>query len=183
MSSDSGSADGGEARGMNRRRFIKGSAVGAAAVAAMGLPQVAGVASAQGGGQPMTMKVTGATVTVNDTDDVAYFIVVGDIVEVDGAAATGVYLCRGVIFPFSTLVGGTPDPDADTHVDQRFRIDGVGSIFGAGSEGDGAGEPLGILGGTGRFIGAHGTYNQTNADGPIPLGTGVLEFGFNIRRG
>lgn len=182
MSSDSGSETEGEGRDMNRRRFIQGGAVGAAAVAAMGLPQLAGVASAQGGGQPMTITVANSTITfVGLIDDpVAYFIVVGDVDSVDGETVTGKFFCRGVLFDEGAV---DATAGAVSFVDQRFRIDGVGTIQGAGAEGDDDDQPLAIVGGTGRFVGAHGTYAQSGGTAPVPLGGGNLEFEFHIRRG
>ncbi len=178
---------------MNRRRFLQGSAVGAAAVAALGLPQLAGVASAQGGGQPMTIRVEEAHLTMNAgaPPSATYFIVVGDITEVDGdESATGKFFCRGVLFPSAgapDLIVATPPADAISFVDQRFRIDGVGTIQGAGAEGDSLGEPLAIGGGTGRFVGAHGTYSGVGNPIPFPPGEGLdpgeIIFEFNIRRG
>ena len=59
-----------------------------------------------------------------------------------------------------------------TFVDQRFLIDGWGSIIGAGNEL--SDEPLAVTGGTG----AVGTYT---GDGlPSPVGTGDLTFEFNL---
>ena len=101
---------------------------------------------------------------------------------VDGVPATGKYLCKGVAFFNAPPVPTAPD--AATFVDQRFRIDGVGSILGAGAEGDGllGRDDLAVVGGTGKFVGAAGEYSAT-AGGPIPFGPGNITFQFNIRRG
>jgi hypothetical protein len=104
---------------------------------------------------------------------------------VDGEPATGKWFCKGVAFVFSTLDARSPDPDALSYAEQRFRIDGVGSILGQGTEGDGLApikDDMAIVGGTGRFVGVHGSYTAL-APGPIPFADGVLEYVFDIRRG
>ncbi len=110
------------------------------------------------------------------------FVVVGDISMVDGVPATGKYFCKGVAF-FTTPASG-PDPDANTYVDHRFRIDGVGSILGAGAEGDRllGRDDLAVVGGTGRFVGVAGEYFAAEG-GPLPFGSGSITYQFHIRRG
>lgn len=169
---------------VSRRKFVHGgSAVGAAAVAGLAAPSLAGAAQ----GRPMTVRVENATITLNvlPAPSATFFLVIGTITQVDGALAGGTYYCRGVFtetaaLGLPNLAAGTPVPIPGlTFVEQRFRIDGEGTIVGSGDEGD---HPLAIVGGTGRFTGAHGTYSP-DAGLPIPVGAGVINFDFNIRRG
>lgn len=111
----------------------------------------------------MTVEVENARITLNvlAAPSATYFVVIGDIVEVDGEPASGKFYCEGVfVDPVSMglppLIDGAPAPDGGTFVDQRFIIDGVGSIIGVGSEF--SQEPLALTGGTGLFVGAHGSY-------------------------
>ncbi len=150
-----------------------------------------GSAAAQKGGSLMTVEVESATITLHAGADVfdpsasvTSFIVIGDITEVDGEMATGKFYCKGVFVDptgsgLPPLADGTPAPDGGTYVDQRFRIDGVGSIIGAGAEF--SDEPLAVTGGTGHFTGVHGTY--TGVGLPIPVSDGRLTFEFRLRRG
>ena len=113
----------------------------------------------------------------------SYFIVIGNITEVDGEPVTGKYYCRGVFTDpaavgLPPLIPGTPPSGGLTFVEQRFRIDGRGTIVGSGDEGD---APLAILGGTGDFIGVHGSYTPSGF--PVPLGAGTITFDFRLRRG
>lgn len=108
------------------------------------------------------------------------FVVVGDVTAVNGETATGTFYCMGVLLGDGS---GTDGFGAATFVGQRFRIDGRGTILGAGAEGDDTGESLGIVGGTGRFVGAQGSYRQTGGLGPMPAGDGTIEYTFRIRSG
>jgi hypothetical protein len=167
---------------LSRRKILKGGAlVGGAAAAALAVAAVPSGVEAQGRGRRLTVMVNNAAFTSFplDGDPPHYFIVVGDIVAVDGAAATGKYFCRGEIFLGD--LPNTPDPDAVSFVDQRFRIDGVGALHGVGAEGDGLGEPLALIGGTGRYVGVSGSYTGTG--NPTPFADGVLNFTFSIQRG
>jgi len=151
---------------VSRRSLLKGSAAGVAA-AAVGLaaPEIA-----EARRRKLIIEVENAGFTPG-SGDVNNFIVIGDIVTVNGHNATGKFFCKGVLF--TGTENGT-NPDAGTYVDQRFRIDGVGSILGAGAEFDGIGEHMAVVGGTGRWAGARGTYV---ADGGPPN----ITFEFNIR--
>ena len=177
---------------LSRRSLLGvGAAASAAAVAGLAAPSLVGVASAHGVGRHMTLRVVDAHITANGglgDPSATFFIVIGNITQVDGEAATGKFYCRGVVtnpaaLGLPPLVDGTPDSGGFTSVEQRFRIDGMGSIIGSGDEGDVTGEPLAIIGGTGRFTGAHGTYTGAGAPIPLPGGTGTLDFNFRIRRG
>ncbi|HXV78295.1 MAG TPA: hypothetical protein VEG60_00300 [Candidatus Binatia bacterium] len=169
------------------KRGVAGMALAAAALAAVTLA-TANTSKAAGGGRRLSIKVENAVLTSGPGSSVSVdnFIVVGDITMVDGKPASGKFFCKGVLFPTSVLDGGTPDPDAVTYVDQRFRIDGEGSILGAGTEVDGQAaiqDDLAVVGGTGRWVGAAGTYTAV-AGGPIPFTQdGTILFEFRIRRG
>ncbi len=163
---------------LTRRRFLMGGAAGAAAVVGLGLPGIAGVAAAEGE-RALAIKVEDAQVTLLEATNPNYFVVVGNVTTVDGQAASGKFFCRGVLFLTSTLDAGTPDPGAGSHVDQRFKIDGRGTILGAGAEFD-PDEPLVIVGGTGDFVGVSGTYMGLSGN-PIPFDDGKLVFLFRIR--
>jgi hypothetical protein len=108
------------------------------------------------------------------------FVVVGDVTAVNGETASGTFYCMGVLLGDGSGMDGF---GAATFVDQRFRIDGRGTILGAGAEGDDMGESLAIVGGTGRFIGGQGSYRQTGGLGPMPAGDGTIEYTFRIRSG
>ncbi len=69
-------------------------------------------------------------------------------------------------------------PDtAFTFVDQRFRLDGRGQIYGSGEEGE---APMLIVEGTGDFEDVKGTYAGTGLPVGAPSGTGTLEFAFDL---
>lgn len=167
---------------LTRRSLIKGGAAGMAAAAMAVAGSKAASADGPSGGRILTIDVEDAEFTDGPgfPGSVDNFIVVGDIVSVDGQPATGKYFCKGVAF-FRGGVGG-PSPLADTFVDQRFRIDGEGSIMGMGAEGDTLGDGLAVVGGTGKWVGASGFYMAVSG-GPIPFGTGEITFEFKIRRG
>jgi hypothetical protein len=138
----------------------------------------------------MTLRVENAHITANGglgDPSATFFIAIGEITRVDGEPASGNFYCRGVVtdpasLGLPPLAPDTPAAGGFDFVEQRFRITGVGSIIGSGDENDGEGEPLAIIGGTGRFTGAHGTY--TGSGGPVELGgTGLIDFNFRIRRG
>ena len=175
-----------KAKTVSRRSLLTvGAAASAAAVAGVAAPSLAGVAFAAGEGRQMTIRTENATITLNvlPAPSATYFITIGNITQVDGVGASGLFFCRGVFtnpaaLGLPPLAAGTPDPGGLTFVEQRFKIDGQGTIHGSGDEGDG---PLAILGGTGRFIGEHGTY--TGAGLPIPVSDGVINFTFSMRRG
>ena len=163
---------------LTRRSIITGGAAGAAvAAAALVVPKTAEAA----GGRPLTILVEDATFTSGvGAGLVDNFVVVGNITEVDGAAASGQYFCKGVAF-FNSAIAGPVVPGSNTYVDQNFIIDGVGSIIGAGTEGP---HDLAVLGGTGRWVGAAGSYTGGGpGQGPLPFGPGTILFSFNIRRG
>ena len=168
---------------LSRRSLIKGGAAGVATAAAAALATSESAEAGRRSGRRLRIQVANARFEA-DFETVTNFVVVGDITMVDGKQATGKYFCKGVFFPGSNF---DPQSDADTFVDQRFRIDGVGSILGAGAEGDGdvEGDDLGIIGGTGKFVGASGTYAAVGGvgEGPLPGGNGNIPFEFDIRRG
>ena len=187
MDKPEATSNGRRERSLSRRRLLGiGAAASAAAVVGLAAPNLAGIASAKSDGRRMTVRVENAVVTANVLGDpsATYFLVVGNITQVDGESATGKFYCRGVFTDpafantlfgtsFPPLVGGTPDPEGLTFVEQRFRIDGLGTIFGSGDEGD---PPLAVVGGTGRFTGAHGSYTPSG----LPP---TIDFAFEIRRG
>ena len=179
---------------MLTRKFIPYGATFVALAAAM-VVAIALTLTLVGGGSAaaatenvhhMTVKVENAHITLNVLPEpsATYFIVIGDITEFNGKPATGKYYCKGLItdpafFGLPPLVGG-PAPDGISFVDQRFRIDGVGTLIGAGAEA--SDQPLAVTGATGRFTGAHGSYTATGL--PIEAGgTGVLDFEFRILMG
>lgn len=176
---------------LSRRKLLGvGAAASAAAVVGLAAPSLVGVASANGVGRHMTLRVENAHITANGglgDPSATFFIAIGEITRVDGEPASGNFYCRGVVtdpasLGLPPLAPGTPAAGGFDFVEQRFRISGVGSIIGSGDENDGEGEPLAIIGGTGRFTGAHGTY--TGSGGPVELGgTGLIDFTFKIRRG
>ena len=176
---------------MLTRKFIPYGATFAALAAALVIAIAltltlvgGGSAAAEDDWDSMTVEVVNAHITLNvlPAPSAAYFIVIGDITEVDGEPASGTYYCKGLItdtdfFGLPALVAGTPDPDGISFVDQRFRIDGVGTIIGAGAEN--SDQPLAITGGTGKFTGVQGSYTAVGL--PIEAGgTGNLSFQFNI---
>ena len=131
-----------------RRSIIMGAVVGAAVAAAALIPKTAKAARLikrsavdKKTGRRLTITVNNAVFNSDQMPSVVpmdgpnndtganNFVVVGNIVAVDGVGATGKYLCKGVIFPFSNL-RDTPSANAATFVDQNFIIDGVGSILG-----------------------------------------------------
>ena len=122
-------------------------------------------------------KLTQAAQQLGETDRIV--IVVGDIIRVNGKTVTGKYMCRGTEFFTTALPSNHTDPDAATFVAQRFRVDGMGTLTGEGSEGDGTlgGDDLLVTAGSGVFAGATGTYAAI-AGGPAPFGKGRLTFEF-----
>jgi hypothetical protein len=114
--------------------------------------------------------------TAGDNDVVGpFFVVKGDIVSVDGAPATGVFVCRGLIF-----TGQAPGPHGIAQVNVTWDIDGRGLIMGQSVEFR-TGQPSGaVLGGTGEFERASGTYMPSGV--PAPLGDGNFTFVFTIRQ-
>ncbi len=183
--------NGRKGKSLSRRKLLGvGAVASVAAVAGLAAPSLAGVASAAGNGRRMTLRVENARITPNvlGSPSATYFLVVGDITQLDGESATGKFYCRGVFTDpalANTLFGtsfppllDTPPSGGLTFVQQRFKIDGQGTIIGSGDEGD---PPLAIVGGTGRFTGAHGSY--TPSGGPLPVASGIIDFTFGIRRG
>ncbi len=179
-------SNGRKGKSLTRRRLLGiGAAASAAAVAGLAAPNLAGIASAKSDGRRMTVRVDDAHITLNvlPAPSATYFLVIGNITEVDGTPASGKFYCRGVFTdtaPSSLpdLFPGTPASGGLTFVEQRFRIDGKGTIIGSGDEGD---PPLAVVGGTGHFTGVHGSYSPAGL--PIPAGTGTIDFSFEIRRG
>ncbi|HJZ69421.1 MAG TPA: hypothetical protein VKF81_14960 [Blastocatellia bacterium] len=114
--------------------------------------------------------------TAGDNDTVGpEFVVKGDIVSVDGAPATGAFVCRGSIF---TAQG--PGPHGIAQVNVSWDIDGRGLLMGQSVEFR-TGQPAGaVLGGTGEFQRAAGTYVPSGV--PAPLGDGNFTFTFMIRQ-
>ncbi len=179
--------NGSKGKTLSRRKLLGvGAAASAAAVAGLAVPSLAGVASAKSDGRRMRVRVENAEVTANPLGDpsATYFLVIGDITQVDGESATGQFYCRGVFTnptlannlfgtSFPPLVGEKLEPEGLTFVEQRFRIDGQGTIIGSGDEGD---PPLAVVGGTGRFTGVHGSYTPSG----LPP---TIDFSFEIRRG
>lgn len=204
-------------RKLTRRSLLRrGGTVGAAAAAgALVLPQLASGTNKDHPGS-LRLTVKNACFTSGPSDSeldaglgqkglwVNNFVVVGDIAYVDDKAlkTPGKYYCKGVIFPLSNLSVGGKDaecatPHEGTYVDQYFAIPGMGSINGAGTEGDPAGlappnrfDDLTITGGTGMFLGACGDYGSlkpppdgtgTEGEGPRQFGgTGTITFEFNL---
>ncbi len=108
-----------------------------------------------------------------------FFLLIGDISEVNGKRATGKFYYRGVwtdpeAIGLVGLAEGTPESGGSNFVDQRFRIDGRGQIYGCGDEGD---PPLLVVGGIGDFKQAKGTYVAGN---PVPYGDGRFDFTFDL---
>ena len=186
MDNPEATSNGRRERSLSRRRLLGvGAAASAAVVAGLAAPNLAGIASAKGDGRRMTVRVDDAHITLNvlPAPSATFFLVIGNITEVDGAPASGKFYCRGVFTdtaPFSLpdLFPGTPASGGLTSVEQRFRIDGKGTIIGSGDEGD---PPLAVLGGTGHFTGVHGSYSGAGL--PIPAGSGTIDFTFRLRRG
>ena len=186
MDKPEATSNGRRERSLSRRRLLGiGAAASAAAVVGLAAPSLAGTASAKSDGRRMTVKVVDAHITLNvlPAPSATFFLVIGNITEVDGGSASGKFYCRGVFTdtaPFSLpdLAPGTPASEGLTFVEQRFRIDGKGIIIGSGDEGD---PPLAVLGGTGHFTGVHGSYSPDGL--PIPAGDGIIDFTFNLRRG
>ena len=176
-----------KAKTVSRRNLLTvGAAASAAAVAGVAAPSLFGVASAAGQGRRMTIRTDNVTITLNvlPPPSATFFITIGNITQVDGMGASGVFFCRGVFtnpaaLGLPPLSAGTPAVGGLTFVEQRFRIDGQGTIIGSGDEGD---LPLAVLGGTGRFIGEHGSYTADSGL-PIPVGAGVINYTFSLRRG
>lgn len=108
-----------------------------------------------------------------------FFVVKGDIVSVDGAPATGAFICRGVVFTSPT----SPQNQGNHGVAQvnvSWDIDGRGILMGQSLEFR-PGQPAGILlGGTGEFDRMLGTYKPSGA--PSPLGDGNFTFVFEMKR-
>ncbi len=134
-------------------------------------------------GRLRTVGVEGAHMTLNvlPPPSVTFFLLIGNITEVNGGGATGKFYCRGVgtdpeAWGVSALVDGTPKSGGLNFVDQRFRIDGQGQIYGSGDDGD---PPLIVVRGTGDFKKARGTYFLAGGN-PIPFGDGRLDFTFDL---
>ena len=176
-------------KSLPQKSLSRRSLLGAGAVAAAGaaVPSLARVASAAGGGRLMAVRVENIHITTNvlPAPSATFFLTLGIITEVDGIPASGSFYCRGVFTDPVSLGLGLPNllpgsPVAGvTFVEQRFRIDGKGTIIGSGDEGD---LSLAVVGGTGRFTGVHGSYSP-DLGLPIPLGTGIINFTFQLRRG
>jgi hypothetical protein len=114
--------------------------------------------------------------TTGDNDTVGpEFVVKGDIVSVDGVLATGAFVCRGLIF-----TAQAPGPHGIAQVNVTWDIDGRGLLMGQSVEFR-TGQPAGaVLGGTGDFERAGGTYVPSGV--PAPLGDGNFTFTFTIRQ-
>jgi len=114
--------------------------------------------------------------TTSDNDTVGpEFVVKGDIVSVDGAPATGAFVCRGVIF-----TAQAPGPHGIAQVNVTWDVDGRGLLMGQSVEFR-TGQPSGaVLGGTGEFERASGTYVPSGV--PAPLGDGNFTFTFEVRQ-
>jgi hypothetical protein len=176
-----------KAKTVSRRSLLTvGAAASAAAVAGVAAPSLAGVAFAAGEGRQMTIRTENVTITLNvlPAPSATFFITIGNITQVDGMGASGLFYCRGVFtnpgaLDLPPLNPVTPAVAGLTFVEQRFRIDGQGTIIGSGDEGD---LPLAVLGGTGRFTGVHGSYTA-DAGLPIPVGAGIINYTFSLRRG
>ncbi len=122
------------------------------------------------------------TLNVLPPPSASFFLLIGNITEVNGKDATGKFYCRGVFtdpeaigLRLPPLVEGKPESGGSNFVDQRFRIDGQGQIYGCGDEGD---PPLLVVGGTGAFKKAKGTYVVRGL--PIPYGDGRLDITFDL---
>ena len=217
---------------LTRRSVLKrGGTVGVAAAAgALVLPQLASATGKDDEKKDhaktlrLTVKDACFTSGPSEADSASLFVnnfvVVGDIVYidgkplmVDGKPAIGKYYCKGVIFPLSNLVVGNDkapcaEPLAATFVDQYFGIPGMGSITGAGTEGDELGlaapnrfDDLTVTGGTGMFSCCCGDYgslkppfmdpetkapNPPGSDGTVGEGprqfegTGIITFEFDL---
>ena len=111
-----------------------------------------------------------------DNDTVGpFFLVKGDIVSVDGTPATGAFVCRGLIF-----TAQAPGPHGIAQVNVTWDIDGRGLLMGQSVEFR-TGQPAGaVLGGTGEFERASGTYVPSGV--PSPLGDGNFTFLFTVRQ-
>lgn len=115
-----------------------------------------------------------------DDDTVGpFFLVKGDIVEVNGEPAEGVYICRGVIL---TDLGsnGPPFPFGATQVSQTFIVNGRGVLYCEGIEFlDPGFPPCRVVGGAGEFANVRGVYLQEG--GPFPLFDGNIKFTFFLQ--
>ena len=179
---------------VTRRGLLKAGV--AAGVAAAGLAAPA-LAVAHGKVCPKKIRVEDIHITLNVIDplsnptspgSVTFFLTLGNITQCNGHAATGTFYCRGCFtnpaaLGLPALFTGTPALPAGggvTFVDQRFRVDGLGQIYGSGDEGDFDAEgfiPLVVVGGSGAFRRARGTYIP-DAGLPKPLDGGTINFTF-----
>lgn len=78
------------------------------------------------------------TLIVLHPPSASFFLLIGNITEVNGGGASGKFYCRGVWtdpeaigLRLPPLVEGTPGSGGANFVDQRFRIDGKGQIYGS----------------------------------------------------
>ena len=174
-------------KALSRRSLLKGGAAGMALAAVAVVPKAASASGGGHGSKRMTIKVANAVFTDGPGagTSVNNFVIVGDIVEVNSQAHTGTFFCKGVAF-FNSDLGDSPSPMAVTHADQRFQIHGKGSIIGAGAEGEAdvpTVDDMAIIGGTGKWVGASGSYSGVSG-GPKPFTSdGVIVFEFKLRRG
>ena len=182
---------------VSRRSLLKVGAAASAVAAGVVAPSLGGVASARGRDRPETIRVEDIHITLNVIDplpnptfpsSVTYFLTIGNITDFNGQVATGTFYCRGCLtnptaIGLPALFPGTPTPVGGfSFVDQRFLVDGLGQIHGSGDEGDaglgGAALPLLVVGGSGAFRKARGTY-VPDAGLPIPFGAGTINFTFD----
>lgn len=86
-----------------------------------------------------------------------FYVAKGDVVRVDGIPAHGQYVARGVLF----TTKDRPQPHGVAQESLSVDVDSQGILFGQELAGS-ASSPAGvILGGTGAYVGAAGTYAET----------------------
>ena len=90
------------------------------------------------------------------------WLVKGRVTQIDGQPGSGTFYCWGAFL--DEEVGS---PAGFTAYIQRIQIDGQGTIMMSGAEM--GSEPMVVLGGTGQFLGAMGSYT----DGPMTEGNDV----------
>jgi hypothetical protein len=110
------------------------------------------------------------------TDTVGpFFIVKGDVVGFNGRPARGEFICRGIVFTSK----GAPLPFGVAQVSTSFDILGRGVLFGSGLEFRSGQPGSAVVGGTGNYLGARGTYFGAGA--PVELGgDGTIRFTFEL---